>query len=139
MNEKIIDSLNVNKNLMIGTSSQVFSDFWFWVALIEFIIIAFIVFLIWKQKTKTLSKKDKHKKEGRNSTIDFGNIINSSFNSRQLYDELKRKCHPDRFVDDKDKNEYAEKLFQEISKNQTNYDKLIELKHKAKEILNINF
>jgi len=48
--------------------------------------------------------------------IDFDNIINSSFNSLELYDKLKVKCHPDRFPKDKEINIIAENLFQEITR-----------------------
>lgn len=71
--------------------------------------------------------------------IDFGNIIKSSFHTQPLYDELKVKCHPDRFPNDETKNKTADALFQEITKNKTNYKKLVELKERAKLELNINF
>ena len=56
-----------------------------------------------------------------------------------MYDELKVKCHPDLFSTDKEKNLIAENLFQEITKNQTNAKRLIELKEEAKQKLDINF
>ena len=57
----------------------------------------------------------------------------------QLYDELKVKCHPDRFPTDKEKNTIAENIFQEISKNKNNVKRLLELKEEASQKLNINF
>ena len=71
--------------------------------------------------------------------VDFGNIINSSFHSNALYDEMKVKCHPDRFPTDKGKNQIAEDLFQAISKNKNNYKRLVELKSEARQKLGIKF
>jgi len=71
--------------------------------------------------------------------VDFDNIIISSFNSTALYNELKVKCHPDRFATDEEKTIIAENIFQEISKNKTNMKKLLELKEEAKMKLNVNF
>ncbi len=66
-------------------------------------------------------------------------MINSSFNSQQLYDELKKKCHPDRFPNDNDKNSIAINLFQEISENKNNSKRLLELKEIAEQKLQIKF
>lgn len=71
--------------------------------------------------------------------VDFRNIITSSFHTQPLYNELKVKCHPDRFPNDEIKKKIANALFQEISKNKTNYKKLVELKERAKQELYINF
>ena len=93
-----------------------------------------------KEKFKSkVTAKQQFKSESLKQDIDFNNIINSSFNSIKLYDELKVKCHPDRFPTDKEKNMLAENLFQEISKNKTNVKRLLELKEEAIQKLNINF
>lgn len=81
----------------------------------------------------------KFKKDSLKENIDFDNILKSSFNSIELYNELKVKCHPDRFAPDEAKSMVADSIFQEITKNKTNYKKLIELKEEAKQKLNINF
>lgn len=54
------------------------------------------------------------------------NVVNSMFLCTSLYDKLKVKCHPDRFIDENQK-EHAEILFQELQKFKYNYDKLLEL------------
>jgi len=141
MNDTIIkDSLKVVSEIItksIASESNEHINWWLWIAIIEFV---FIMFLVIKQKIKPVDKiKQKFKKESLDQEIDFNNIINSSFNSKQLYDELKVKCHPDLFPTDKEKNLIAENLFQEITKNQNNAKRLIELKEEAKEKLNINF
>ncbi len=95
---------------------------------------------ILKEKLKSkVTAKQQFKSESLKQDIDFNNIINSSFNSIKLYDELKVKCHPDRFPTDREKNIIAENLFQEISKNKTNVKRLLELKEEAIQKLNINF
>ena len=112
-------------------------NLWMWIAILELGIIAFLL-LKGRIRPKETAKQ-KFKNDSLKQTIDFNNIINSSFNSIQLYDELKVKCHPDRFPTNKDKNEIAVALFQEISKNKTNIKRLLELKEEAKQKLNINF
>lgn len=141
MNDTIIkDTLQVAKetiNKSITSESNEQINWWLWIAIIEFLV---IIFLVLKQKIKPKdSIKQKFKEESLGQEIDFNNIINSSFNSKQLYDELKVKCHPDLFPTDKEKNIIAENIFQEITKNQNNAKRLIELKEEAKQKLNINF
>lgn len=125
-----------NEVLSFTDSANISShNYWMWIAIIELLIIIYIVFF--RKKTESASKR--FKREAKEDDIDFSNIINSSFHVKPLYDELKVKCHPDRFPNDKEKNKIALDLFQEISKNKTNYKKLIELKELAKQNLNINF
>lgn len=76
--------------------------------------------------------KNEVKKEGK---IDFYNTVNSAFNSDELYNELIRKYHPDRFVNDDSKVNIANKIFQEITKNKLNIQKLEELKKEAEQKL----
>jgi hypothetical protein len=141
MNDTIIkDTLKVASETIkksIASESNGHINLWLWIAIFEFVI---IVLLIMKQKIKQKDTiKQKFKKESLEQEIDFNNIINSSFNSKQLYDELKTKCHPDLFPTDMEKNLIAGNLFQEITENQNNAKRLIELKEEAKEKLNINF
>ena len=139
MNENLIqDSLKVAEQIIsktTGTGEP--TSWWMWIAIAEFGVIAF---LILKQKFKPKdSARQRFRDESLNQDIDFNNIINSSFNSTQLYDKLKVKCHPDRFPIDKEKNSIAENLFQQITKNQNNVKRLLELKEEAIQKLNINF
>lgn len=141
MNDSIIkDTLKVasetiNRSFSSKTDDQ--TNWWFLIAIIELVIILLLVF---KEKLKSKdSARQKFKKESLEQEIDFGNIINSSFNSKQLYDELKIKCHPDRFPNDAEKNKIADNLFQEITKNKNNIKYLLELKEEAKQKLNISF
>ena len=139
MNNTLVqDSIkSANEILRHTSNNKSINNIWMWIAIAELIIILFL-FIKGKVKIKE-TEKSKFKEETLKNDIDFHNVINSSFNSIQLYDELKVKCHPDRFPMDKDKNVLAESLFQEISKNKTNINKLLELKEEAKQKLNINF
>jgi len=69
-------------------------------------------------------------KKGRNqdkeSNPEMKNVINSMFLCTPLYDKLKVKCHPDRFIDENQKA-VAENLFQELQKHKYNYERLLEL------------
>jgi hypothetical protein len=70
------------------------------------------------------SKKKKNKIESSNS--EMTNVVNSMFLCEPIYDKLKVKCHPDRFVDENQKS-IAENLFQELQKHRYNYEKLLEI------------
>lgn len=134
----IQDSLVVAKEIINEGIESPSTDinWWFWIAIAE---LGVIVYLILKS---TINKKDslkqKLKKESLSQDIDFDNIIDSSFNSSKIYDELKIRCHPDRFPNDLEKNKIANELFQKISRNKNNKKKLLELKEEAKEKLNVN-
>ncbi len=139
MNDTLIsDSLNLaNQVLQQPSKSNDSINLWMFLAIVEG---AIIIYLLLKGKIGTSeTAKKKFKEEALKEDIDFHNIVNSSFHSIQLYDELKVKCHPDRFPKDKEKNIISESLFQEISKNKTNVKRLLELKEEAKQKLNINF
>ena len=138
MNNTLIqDSLKMaSQAITKSTESSQNTNWWMWLAIAEFGIIALLI-LKGKVKTKETAKQ-KFKNESLGQDIDFNNIINSSFNSIQLYDELKVKCHPDKFPTNKDKNRIAVAIFQEITKNKTNIKRLLELKEEAIQKLNIN-
>ncbi|MFN1834795.1 molecular chaperone DnaJ [Balneola sp. MJW-20] len=112
-------------------------NLWFWVALVEFIVLTYLIAqsYLWEHSTED----EKFRSEAIDSKVDFGNIINSSFNASKLYDSLKVKCHPDRFASDDKKNQIASHLFQEITRNKNNIKRLGELKEKAIAELNIKF
>jgi hypothetical protein len=138
MNDTLIqDSIKVaSKAISKVTETGESTNWWMWLAIAELGIIAF--FLLRKSLKSKITAKQQFKAESLNQDIDFNNLINSSFNSIKLYDELKVKCHPDRFPMDKEKNSIAENIFQEITKNKTNIKRLLELKEEAIQKLNIN-
>jgi uncharacterized protein YozE (UPF0346 family) len=122
-----------------NTDSTTFS-IWFWVAIIEFVIIVFLVLKL-KKKGKDLKFGDLSKDKMRNAKkadVDMDNLMNSINGSKDLYKELSRTCHPDRFINS-DKQKLAEEIFQDISKHKRDFKKLTELKERAITELNINF
>jgi uncharacterized protein YozE (UPF0346 family) len=122
-----------------NTDSTTFS-IWFWVAIIEFVIIVFLVLTL-KKKGKDLKFGDLSKDKMRNAKkadVDMDNLMNSINGSKDLYKELSRTCHPDRFINS-DKQKLAEEIFQDISKHKRDFKKLTELKERAITELNINF
>ena len=61
--------------------------------------------------------------------IDFDNIVSSAFHAKELYDELKTICHPDRFHDSETISKATE-LFQLVTQNKGNYGVLLQLKER---------
>jgi len=139
MNDTIIqDSTKVvEQTILNATETGETTNWWMWLAIAEFGIIAFLI--IKEKFVNRNSARQRFKNESLKQDVDFDNIINSSFNSIKLYDELKVKCHPDRFPMEKEKNLIAENIFQEITKNKNNIKRLLELKEEAIQKLNINF
>lgn len=123
-------------------SDKVYTDlptnWWMWLAIAEFVVIFLLIFFRKKDSPGDTTKQH-FKKECMEQEVDFNNIIKSSFHAANLYDQLKVKCHPDRFPTDPEKNRIAENLFQEITKNKHNVERLLELKEKAQQELDINF
>ncbi len=139
MNDTLIqDSLNIaEKAISVTTDKSDPINVWMWVAIGEFAIIAGLILA--KRLKKKPNAKQRFKEESLAQEVDFNNIIKSSFHSTELYYILKVKCHPDRFPADPKLNAIADKLFQEITKNKTNFKRLEELKIEAQQKLNINF
>lgn len=125
---------------VLNTSNSIFNSFWFWCSLIEFIIILFLFFRLKKSKSNlTFSDLGKDTVKGaKSSSIDMDNLMNSINSSGELYKELSRKCHPDKFINSP-LQKLAEEIFQEISRNKRNFEKLTQLKERATKELNINF
>jgi hypothetical protein len=134
MNDTISNMSNIAEQT-IETASAI--NIWMWIAFAELVFIIFLSTKIMKGK-HNLSDKQRMKQETLDAEIDFNNIVKSSFLAQQLYDELKKKCHPDRFPLDADKNKIANEISQELAKNKRNHKRLLELKEQAKQQLNIH-
>ena len=80
--------------------------------------------MIFEKLFSSIPKKEKTKQEASNP--EMTNVVNSMFLCTPIYDKLKVKCHPDRFMDENQKT-LAENIFQELQKYKYNYDKLIEI------------
>ena len=130
-------------SLAIATTSSsngLLSSTWFWLSIVEFTVIIFLLIRLRKKKTELAFSdlpKDKMK-NAKSSAIDMDNLMNSINGSRDLYKELSKACHPDKFVNT-EKQKIAEDIFQDISKDKRNFEKLLALKERAKNELNINF
>ena len=142
MNENIVDTLSLapaNANAHIGiVASKWALNGWTIIAIIELIIIVGLL-LAHRRKKGTFSSRQKIKQEALSENVDFENIINSAFNSSELYKTLIVKCHPDRFPNDEHKNAIALDIFQQVSKNRNNAKALERLKERAEQELDISF
>lgn len=82
------------------------------------------------------SESEKLRDKILNEDIDFNNVVSSSLLAKQLYDELKKIAHPDRFQDP-EQIAKATELFQNIHQNKGDYNKLLILKDQVyTELLN---
>lgn len=136
----IKDSLHITDTMQVGCVNQVMesaaTNIWMWVAIIEMAIIAILLLKLWgKSSDKKAELKKKVMSEG---DIDFGNIINSSFNSEALYKKLMRVCHPDRFAPDDEKVAIATDISLRLGKNKHDINNLKALAEEAKNKLNID-
>lgn len=111
------------------------SHSWIWIVVVSTVLILLlvIVIIVFKRlKTKPVDNLEILKQQAKaQGNVGFDNIINSAFNSKQLYDKLKVKCHPDRFPLDPEKNAIANDIFQRIKKNEYNVEELEKLKEEA--------
>jgi hypothetical protein len=112
---------------------------WFWLFLIQCLIILVLTHLLVQKKINTgLAEFEREKVNGFGKTkVDMANVVNSINEAEKLYKELSRKCHPDRFIGDP-RHGLAEALFQEISANRRNHAALQKVKQQAHKKLFIN-
>lgn len=75
------------------------------------------------------SERDKIREQILVEEIDFGNVVSSSLLAKGLYDELKKICHPDRFLSESEIIK-ANELFQLVTQNKGDYNKLLSLKER---------
>ena len=83
------------------------------------------------------SERDKIREQILVEEIDFGNVVSSSLLAKSLYDELKKVCHPDRFLKEQDIIK-ANEIFQLVTQNKGDYNKLLSLKERIYSELPIN-
>ncbi|MDI6048245.1 J domain-containing protein [Flavobacterium sp. XS2P24] len=136
----MITLLSVGEKIVSVEKISIFNSIWFWLTLIELLIIIFLVYkLNSKKKVFELSDLEtKQIKDSKKNNIDMTNLMNSIHNARPLYKELSKKCHPDRFINEP-RQKIAEEIFQKISENERNFKELTLLKSRAVNELNINF
>ncbi|MDR2413636.1 MAG: J domain-containing protein [Odoribacteraceae bacterium] len=124
-----------------GVAVQVMSDSisaWFWIALGEAIVILLLLTARRKSIPREFIGMDKRDMKNTGDSANMQNIVDSIAKSKELYRELSRKCHPDRFVNT-NLQQVAEEIFKEVSRNRRNYQKLLSLKQIAIEKLNLKF
>src|SRR5690606_23823257 len=135
----LVKQASIIAETITNTDSTTFSV-WFWIALIEFGVIAFLLFKL-NKKERNLEFGDLSRDKiqtAKRTDVDMDNLMNSINGSKDLYKELSKTCHPDRFINS-DRQKIAEDIFQEISRNKRDFKKLTELKERAITELNINF
>ena len=132
----MIQFLQVADSVSVDHTHIVVDNLWFWIALVEFILILFLLERNSRRKNAKLATQAKLKSESLSEEIDINNVINSSFHATELYDQLKRICHPDRFTDPI-KKEIADRIFQSITENKRDYKRLQQIKIQAIKELNV--
>lgn len=111
---------------------------------VEFVIILILIITVYKLFKKLKSKDQPEQfdttiiRESKEKAVDMDNVINSMFNSKMLYDTLKKKIHPDRFPNDAEKA-IASDLATQLHEQKSNYEKLKEIKSIAEEKLGLTF
>ena len=144
-----MNSLQIIKDTIQNKSEQIIKtvenkntesfNWWFVIAIIEVVIILFLLFKLSRaKKNALLGDKFSELKNAKSSNVNMSDLMNDINGSRDLYKQLSKKCHPDRFQNTGLK-EKADALFQEISSNKRNFSKLTELQKRAENELNINF
>lgn len=130
------DTLQMAADSLIQSSQLSNSlNWWMIIAIVELVIILALLLTKRKSDDKRRTVKRQVMKEG---DINFDNVIASSFGAKALYDELIRKCHPDRFAPDEEKIAVANDITERLGKYKHDIQKLNELKEEAIDRLNIN-
>lgn len=129
----VIDSV---KNVMQSKSTNGTDVTWIYytVALVAVLVIVSGVIAYFRSDRYKMKKKLKDK----NTSVDFDGVMRSAFMAKDLYDQLKGKCHPDKFATEPEKMKVATEIFALLVKNKHNYDELCKLKDRAIKELNIN-
>lgn len=129
------DSIQVATNVALDGCHD--SNVWKYVAIAEFVIIIALLLRMFVPRCVKSERSRQKEKIMREGDIDFGNVINSSFGAKGLYDELKGKCHPDKFAYDDELNAKATEIFSLLVKNKYDYAALCGLKKRATEELGV--
>lgn len=127
----ILESIENSASSISGHS------FWMWLSIVELVIIIALIYALKAKSSKAMAKK-KFREESLSEDLDLGNVINSSFHATPLYDELKKVCHPDRFLNESDR-EKANEIFQLVNQHRRDFNRLTSLKEQASRELGIKF
>ena len=127
------DSITTVKEI---TQQETFSGnniIWIIAAIIVSISVVLLVIRLYAKRKKKIQLKKEVLKETANS--DFSDVTHNWEKSKQLYEILKKKCHPDKFSEDLNKE--ATRIFQLIEENKYNYKRLLSIRKEAIEKLGI--
>ena len=113
-------------------------NLWMWISIFEAICIIVLLLILLGSQNKYTEIQRQFKANAQKEDVDFNNIIVSSFHAGDLYNQLKKVCHPDRFSSNPELMSKADNLFQQITQNKHDLKKLQELKAEAMKELHIN-
>ena len=116
--------------------TEIPSPFWKYFALTEMLVIIILIVVLFLKKRKGKLSERELISEAKNAQINMNDLMLDINNSKSLYKQLSKKCHPDLFVGTPIHNE-VESLFKDITENRRNYNELERLKKIAVEQLNI--
>lgn len=105
---------------------------WLWIAIVEAIIILVLLAILHYRSSTAYKQKQEILAE----TPDFGNILSSAFHAEQLYRDLIRKCHPDRYAPNQEKMVVANELAGQLSKYKHNLKELKRVEYEIQTRLN---
>jgi hypothetical protein len=108
---------------------------WQLIAILEFLVIIWLILRSIIRHRKRTPETDQIIQSKRHK-VDMEGLMNDLHLSGDLFKELARKCHPDRFAGT-DLEGRANELFQLIQQHKTNYRELVALKETAKHELKI--
>lgn len=121
------------QNVVVSAPSASFWTMWNIVAIVAaFLVLIVIVLYFLRDKKKS---RIKAKVMNETANVDFTSFNNDWKKTELLYNELKRKCHPDLFHDER--NEEANCLFQRLTENKFRYAELLKIRDEAIEKLGI--
>jgi hypothetical protein len=108
---------------------------WLILSTIEFLIILFLFYRLKRNNDKSFIAREIKKSKGKQ--IDMNELMKDINLSKDLYKQLSRACHPDRFAGT-ELEITANELFQEVQQSENNYAALCDLKKQIEEKLNLS-
>lgn len=132
--------LQTSKKIIPLAKISSLDSIWFWISTIELLIIGFLLYKLLTKinKSKLSDLEIQGIKNSKKNEINMDDLMDNIHNSKTLYKELSRKCHPERFIND-NRQEVAQEIFKEITKYEKNSEQLKRLKNRAITELNLTF
>ena len=129
---------DTTKNILPMAKHIINNEKWLITSIVELGVIGYLTAKLFKSKQRKnkISFENSIIGEARETNVDMENIILSINQSTELYKKLSHTCHPDKFANT-EKEEIADKIFQNITRNKRNYKALLSLKEQAIEELGV--